>query len=235
MKPWPKIYWRLASLDSNLGFGMCLPMHVFKYLSVQNQRPWESNILWHKLFQTCSSWLSKLTATIPQLDSRYFGTHYTTCFLFSSHPLWFLVFFLLVIEAERLSRVNRRVEILPWLGRKEAWNEYRVSKRWETANSTAKCSNKCNNSSGYQSRNYSWLGYQFGVSISLTGKSDPTDLCRMVMLQDQRFVGSISLVTLVIFLASTLAWIPVSTSPVNTKTWHLNDRCGNLGRAMLPF
>lgn len=81
LKPWPKIYWHLASLDSNLGFGMCLPMHVFEYLLVQNQQPWESNILRHKLFQTCSSWLSKLTATIPQLDSRYFGTHYTTCFL----------------------------------------------------------------------------------------------------------------------------------------------------------
>lgn len=112
-----------------------------------------------------------------------------------------------------------------------AWQEGSMKRFW-TANSPAKCSN---NSSGYQSRNYSWLGYQFGVSISLTGKSDPTDLCRMVMLQDQRFVGSISLVTLVIFLASTLAWIPVSTSPVNTKTWHLNDRCGNLAKDDAPF
>ncbi len=112
-----------------------------------------------------------------------------------------------------------------WFGRKEAWIEYRVSERLET---TMFFCEVCKLTRWVTTLLATSLEIpcQFGdMSISLTSKSDPTDLCGMVMPQDQKICR--------IYIPSNLHCLYLSLyhlvfGPVNTKTSHLNNRYGNL-------
>ena len=111
-----------------------------------------------------------------------------------------------------------------WFGRKEAWIEYRVSERLETTMFFCEVCKLTRWVTTFLATSLE-IPCQFGdMSISLTSKSDPTDLCGMVMPQDQKICR--------LYIPSNLHCLYLSLyhlvfGPVNTKTSHLNNRYGN--------